>query len=101
MHRESTSWRESVDRFARPDLGRSLLALATSVVPFLGLWVLMYLALQVSYLLVLALDGAGEEVIARIGRDTDLRPGAAAAIALDTAAVHLFDPATTRAIAPP
>src|SRR5207245_45831 len=33
----------------------SLLALATSVVPFLGLWVLMYLALQVSYLLVLAL----------------------------------------------
>ena len=52
-------------------------------------------------LLVLALDGAGEEVIARIGRDTDLRPGAAAAIALDTAAVHLFDPATTRAIAPP
>ena len=38
-----------------PDLGRSLLALATSVVPFLGLWALMYLSLQVSYLLVLVL----------------------------------------------
>jgi omega-6 fatty acid desaturase (delta-12 desaturase) len=55
LHREGASWHESVDRYARPDLGRSLLALATSVVPFIGLWVLMYLALQVSYLLVLAL----------------------------------------------
>jgi omega-6 fatty acid desaturase (delta-12 desaturase) len=53
--RDTASWRESLDRYARPHLGRSLLALATSVVPFLGLWVLMYLALQVSYLLVLAL----------------------------------------------
>jgi omega-6 fatty acid desaturase (delta-12 desaturase) len=44
-----------VDLYARPDLGRSLLALATSVVPFIGLWALMYLALQVSYLLVLVL----------------------------------------------
>ena len=52
---EGASWRESVDRFARPDLGRSLRFLATSVVPFLGLWALMYFALQVSYLLVLVL----------------------------------------------
>jgi omega-6 fatty acid desaturase (delta-12 desaturase) len=44
-----------VDPYARPDLGRSLLALATSVVPFVGLWALMYFSLQVSYLLVLAL----------------------------------------------
>ena len=44
-----------MDGYARPDLGRSLLALATSVVPFVGLWVLMYFSLQVSYLLVLAL----------------------------------------------
>jgi omega-6 fatty acid desaturase (delta-12 desaturase) len=45
----------SLDRYARPDLGRSVLALATSVVPFLALWWCMYLALPVSYLLVLAL----------------------------------------------
>jgi omega-6 fatty acid desaturase (delta-12 desaturase) len=44
-----------VDRFARPDVGRSLCFLATSVVPFLGLWGLMYLALHVSYWLVLVL----------------------------------------------
>jgi len=53
--REVPSWRESLDPYARPDLGRSLLALATSVVPFVGLWALMYFSLQVSYLLVLAL----------------------------------------------
>ena len=41
--------------FARPDVPRSLFALATSVVPFLALWVLMYFALGISYLLVLAI----------------------------------------------
>jgi acyl-lipid omega-6 desaturase (Delta-12 desaturase) len=40
--------------YVRPRLGRSLLDLATSVVPYLALSVLMYLALDVSYLLVLA-----------------------------------------------
>jgi len=44
-----------VASYGRPHLGRSLLALATSVVPFLGLWALMYFALHVSYLLVLLL----------------------------------------------
>jgi len=41
--------------YARPRLGRSLLDLATSVVPYLGLSVLMYVALDVSYLLTLAI----------------------------------------------
>ena len=41
--------------YTRPHVGRSLVDLATSVVPYLGLSVLMYLALDVSYLLVLAL----------------------------------------------
>jgi omega-6 fatty acid desaturase (delta-12 desaturase) len=53
--RDVPSWRESVDRFARPSLGRSLFALATSIVPFIGFWALMYFSLQVSYLLVLVL----------------------------------------------
>jgi omega-6 fatty acid desaturase (delta-12 desaturase) len=44
-----------VSSYAHPDLGRSLLAVATSVVPFIALWALMYFALQVSYLLVLVL----------------------------------------------
>jgi acyl-lipid omega-6 desaturase (Delta-12 desaturase) len=53
--REAGSWREGVDVYARSHLGRSLVALLTSVVPFIGLWVLMYLSLQTSYLLTLAL----------------------------------------------
>jgi acyl-lipid omega-6 desaturase (Delta-12 desaturase) len=53
--RERPFWRESVAPYARPHLGRGMRDLATSVVPFLALWTLMYLALDVSYLLVLAL----------------------------------------------
>jgi omega-6 fatty acid desaturase (delta-12 desaturase) len=49
------AWREVLAPYARPRLGRSLLDIATSVVPYLALWVLMYLSLDVSYLLVLAL----------------------------------------------
>jgi omega-6 fatty acid desaturase (delta-12 desaturase) len=42
-------------RYATPRLGRSLLDIATSVVPYLGLSALMYFALGISYLLVLVL----------------------------------------------
>ena len=44
-----------MDLYARPHVGRSSISLATSVVPFLGLWALMYFSLDISYLLVLAL----------------------------------------------
>jgi len=46
---------EGLALYARSDLGRALLAVATSVVPFVALWVVMYLALGVSYVLVLVL----------------------------------------------
>lgn len=47
--------RESLGPYAQPHLGRSLLGFVTSVVPYVALSVLMYLALNVSYLLTLAL----------------------------------------------
>jgi omega-6 fatty acid desaturase (delta-12 desaturase) len=47
--------REDLIPYARPHLGRSLLDLATSVVPYLALSVAMLMALKVSYLLVLAI----------------------------------------------
>ena len=50
-------------------------------------------------LLMASLDGSNAELIARIGRDTALRRGDRLDLALDTAALHLFDPATTKAIA--
>ena len=48
-------WKEALAPYAQPHLGRSVLDIATSVVPYLALSVLMYLALDISYLLVLAI----------------------------------------------
>jgi multiple sugar transport system ATP-binding protein len=49
-------------------------------------------------LLVTTLDGGHDEMIARIGRDTRLRSRDALEITVDTAAIHLFDLETTKAI---
>ena len=48
-------WREALDPYAEPRLGRSLLDVATSVLPYLALSAAMYWALGISYLLVLAI----------------------------------------------
>jgi omega-6 fatty acid desaturase (delta-12 desaturase) len=45
----------SLDGYAHAERGRTLLALATSLVPFFALWTLMYYSLRVSYLLTLLL----------------------------------------------
>ncbi len=50
-------------------------------------------------LLMASLDGSNTELIARIGRETALRRGDRLDLAFDTATLHLFDPATTKAIA--
>ncbi len=49
-------------------------------------------------LLMLALADSDEEVVAQVGRQTALRSGDATTIAVDTAALHLFDSATNKAI---
>lgn len=49
------SWRGVLDRYAEPRLGRSLLDLATSVVPYLVIVTAMFFAARVSVLLVLVL----------------------------------------------
>jgi omega-6 fatty acid desaturase (delta-12 desaturase) len=58
---EHASWHDTLAPYARPRLGRSVLDVATSVVPYLALSVLMYQTRQVSDLLtlVLALPTAG------------------------------------------
>jgi omega-6 fatty acid desaturase (delta-12 desaturase) len=52
---DASFWRERLAPYTKPDLRRSLLDLATSALPYIALTALMYLALDVSYLLVLAL----------------------------------------------
>jgi acyl-lipid omega-6 desaturase (Delta-12 desaturase) len=54
-HSERPFWKDDLAPYARPHLGRSLLGLATSVVPYLALSAAMVMALKVSYLLVLAI----------------------------------------------
>src|SRR6266545_53334 len=54
-HASQADWRDDLAVFARPRVGRSLLDVATSVVPYLVLWAAMYRALDVSTVLTLAL----------------------------------------------
>jgi omega-6 fatty acid desaturase (delta-12 desaturase) len=58
---ERPYWREALAPYARPRLDRSLLDLATSVLPYLALSVAMYLVVGVSHVLVLviAIPAAG------------------------------------------
>jgi multiple sugar transport system ATP-binding protein len=49
-------------------------------------------------ILALTLDGSGEEMLARVGRETTRRKGHRFQIWLDTREVRLFDPTTTKAI---
>lgn len=48
-------WRDTLAPYAQANLGRSLRCLLTSVVPYVALSVVMYLTLDISYLLTLAL----------------------------------------------
>jgi multiple sugar transport system ATP-binding protein len=72
--------------------------LASGTTVRLGVRVVAVEPLGAETLVVTALDGSQDEIIARLGRDTTLRPGDRIEIALDTAAIHLFDPLTTKAI---
>jgi acyl-lipid omega-6 desaturase (Delta-12 desaturase) len=51
----AVDWKAILAPYARPRLGRSLLDIATSVVPYLALFALMYVALDWSYLVTLGL----------------------------------------------
>src|SRR6476659_8536384 len=55
------AWKDALAPYARPHLGRSIVDILTSVVPYLALSVAMYFLLDVSYLLVLvvAVPAAG------------------------------------------
>jgi acyl-lipid omega-6 desaturase (Delta-12 desaturase) len=56
QRREGAFWRGALAPYERPRVGRSVLDIATSLVPYLTLWAAMYLMLDVSYWLVLALS---------------------------------------------
>ena len=49
------AWRKAVARYENPSMWRSLWQVINSVVPYIFLWYLMYLSLEVSYWLTLLL----------------------------------------------
>src|SRR3954468_11007925 len=51
---ERPYWKESLAPYAKPHIGRSVLDIFTSVVPYVALFYVMYRLLDVSYLLTLA-----------------------------------------------
>jgi len=68
------------------------------VAPMTGARVVAVEPLGAETLIVLTLEGMGDDLIMRGGRETRLRPGDLMTLMLDTAAMHLFDTMTTRAI---
>ena len=56
-----TDWKRAVARYRQPHLGRSIWQIINTVVPYVGMWFLMFFSLQVSYwlTLVLAIPAAG------------------------------------------
>jgi omega-6 fatty acid desaturase (delta-12 desaturase) len=52
---EISAWKQIVAKYQNPALGRSLWQLTNTLIPYFGLWVLMYFALRVSLWLALPL----------------------------------------------
>jgi omega-6 fatty acid desaturase (delta-12 desaturase) len=52
---ETASWKEVVARYQKPSIGRAAWQIVNTLVPYIGLWYLMYLSLPVSYWLVVPL----------------------------------------------
>ena len=52
---EQVPWRRAVARYEKPELWRSVWQVVNTLVPYIGLWYLMYRSLDVSYWVTLAL----------------------------------------------
>ena len=52
---DTSGWKEIVARYQKPSVGRAVWQIVNTLVPYAGLWYLMYLSLSVSYWLVVPL----------------------------------------------
>lgn len=59
-------WLAALDRYRTPSQTRSLLEIAVTVVPFIALWIAMWLSLQWSYLLSLAIAVVASGFLVRL-----------------------------------
>ena len=63
---QTENWKQVVARFQQPSAPRALWQLANSVMPYLGLWCLMYFSVQVSWWLTLPLAVLAAGFLVRI-----------------------------------
>lgn len=56
MEGENNNWREVVKRYNKPDPRKSIWQIVNSLVPYIILWYLMYLSLEISYFITLGLS---------------------------------------------
>ena len=62
----AADWRKIVANFQRPDTRRSLWQLINSVLPYVGMWLVMYWSLSISYWLTLALSVLASGFMVRV-----------------------------------
>ncbi|MFC1583788.1 fatty acid desaturase [Candidatus Neomarinimicrobiota bacterium] len=63
---DKTDWKEVVAQYQAPDLRRSWWQVVNSIIPYMGLWYLMYLSLGISYWFTLALAVPAAGFLVRI-----------------------------------
>jgi len=63
---EGKEWQKVIIRYAKPSISRSIWQIINSLVPYIGLWYLMYLSLGVSYWLTLGLSFIAAGFLVRI-----------------------------------
>src|ERR1043166_3743399 len=52
---DKATWKEIVARYQKPSVGRGVWQIVNTLIPYAGLWYLMYLSMSVSYWLVVPL----------------------------------------------
>ena len=63
---DSTQWKEIVARYQKPSLKRALWQVINTIIPYVGLWVLMYWSLKVSWWLTIPLAILAGGLLVRI-----------------------------------
>ena len=59
-------WIEIISKYNQPDLGKSIWQIANSLIPYAGLWVVMYFSLSISYWITLGLSVLAAGFLVRI-----------------------------------
>lgn len=63
---ENEDWRQVISKYDKPETARSIWQIVNSLVPYIGLWYLMYLSLNISYWITLALAFLAAGFLVRI-----------------------------------